>query len=520
MQWTLDEEFGAMKARSLIHGSSIFAVPLALTALLAAPARAAEPTLSDATEDCLACHEEVTPGIVSDWQRSRHARISLAEAVKKNPLERRVSLPAAPDEGADIVVGCAECHLRNPADHPDTFEHNGYDVHIVVSPADCDDCHPVEREQYDRNLMANAYGNLANNELYESLVHSINGPQRLEGGAVLQDPPDELTNADSCYSCHGTVVGVKGLATRDTDLGEMEFPVLTGWPNQGVGRINPDGTKGACTACHTRHQFSVEMARKPYTCSQCHKGPDVPAYPVYLVSKHGNIFSSLHKQWDFDAVPWTAGKDFTAPTCATCHVSLVTSEFGEILAERTHQMSDRLPHRIFGLIYATPHPVSPDTTVIRNKAGLPLPAELTGQPAAEYLIDKKEMAARRDRMQGICSGCHSGQWVDGFFVRFERTIETTNSATMTATQLISKAWDLGVARGPVQGDSLFNEAIERMWAAQWLFYANSTRFASAMGGADYGVFANGRWELSHNIQKMKDWLEFKRGGKFNEKDAE
>ena len=91
---------------------------------------------------------------------------------------------------------------------------------------------------------------------------------------------------------------------------------------------------------------------------------------------------------------------------------------------------------------------------------------------------------------------------------------------MTATQLISTAWDLGVAQGPVQGDSLFNEAIERMWASQWLFYANSTRFASAMGGADYGVFANGRWELSHNIQKMKDWLEFKRGGKFNEKDAE
>jgi hypothetical protein len=41
-----------------------------------------------------------------------------------------------------------------------------------------------------------------------------------------------------------------------------------------------------------------------------------------------------------------------------------------------------------------------------------------------------------------------------------------------------------------------------------------------MGGADYGVFANGRWELSHNIQKMKDWLDFKRGGKFKKKDAE
>jgi hypothetical protein len=46
-----------------------------------------------------------------------------------------------------------------------------------------------------------------------------------------------------------------------------------------------------------------------------------------------------------------------------------------------------------------------------------------------------------------------------------------------------------------------------MWVEQWLFYANSTRFASAMSGADYGVFANGRWYLSKNIRAMHEWLE-------------
>jgi len=30
-----------------------------------------------------------------------------------------------------------------------------------------------------------------------------------------------------------------------------------------------------------------------------------------------------------------------------------------------------------------------------------------------------------------------------------------------------------------------------------------------MAGADYGVFANGRWTLSKNLQEMMDWLEFK-----------
>jgi hydroxylamine dehydrogenase len=30
-----------------------------------------------------------------------------------------------------------------------------------------------------------------------------------------------------------------------------------------------------------------------------------------------------------------------------------------------------------------------------------------------------------------------------------------------------------------------------------------------MAGADYGVFANGRWYMAKNIQEMADWLEFK-----------
>ncbi len=67
----------------------------------------------------------------------------------------------------------------------------------------------------------------------------------------------------------------------------------------------------------------------------------------------------------------------------------------------------------------------------------------------------------------------------------------------------------GAAKGLTQKDSIFNEAIEKKWVEQWLFYANSTRFASAMAGADYRVFANGRWYLNKNIQEMMDWLEFK-----------
>jgi hypothetical protein len=251
------------------------------------------------------------------------------------------------------------------------------------------------------------------------------------------------------------------------------------------------------------------MARKPYTCSECHKGPDVPAYPVYQVSKHGNIYSALQKEWNFNAVPWKVGKDFTAPTCATCHVSLIVGEEDEVVAERTHQMNNRIPWRLFGVIYAHAHPKSPDTSIIRNKSGLPLATELTGEPAAKYLIDAGELGERLQAMKTICLSCHGSGWVNGHFARLDNTIRTTNEMTLTATKIILSAWEKGAAKGLEQKDSIFNEAIEKKWVEQWLFYANSVRFASAMVGADYGVFYNGRWYLSKNIQEMLDWLHFK-----------
>jgi hypothetical protein len=42
-----------------------------------------------------------------------------------------------------------------------------------------------------------------------------------------------------------------------------------------------------------------------------------------------------------------------------------------------------------------------------------------------------------------------------------------------------------------------------MWTSVWLFYANSTRFASAMaGGGDYGVFADGRYQTTEQLYRL------------------
>jgi len=481
--------------------------------LLAIPgtATANSGSVSEDTESCLECHATLHPGIVQDWLNSRHAKITPAEGLKKGKLERRISVSQVPEELANVTVGCAECHTLNSEKHKDSFMHNDYNVHTVVTPKDCATCHAVEVKQYGKNVMSYARTNLLNNPVYMSLMNEVNGTHAFKeiGTGMTLSPPNQKTNAESCLFCHGTKIEVTGLRTVESDMGDMEIPTLSGWPNQGVGRLNPDGSTGSCSACHTRHRYSIEMARKPHTCSECHKGPDVPAYPVYMVSKMGNVYSTHKNDWDFQAVPWKVGKDFTAPTCAACHVSLLVGEEEDVIAERTHQMNNRLAWRLFGIVYAHAHPKSPDTTIIRNKSGLPLATDLTGEPAASYLIDASEQEKRRQTMSAICLSCHGSGWVDGHFERLDNTIKTTNEMTRTATNILLTAWEKGAAKGLSQNDSIFNETLEKKWTEQWLFYANSTRLASAMAGADYGVFANGRWYLSRNAHEMLEWLHLK-----------
>ena len=469
----------------------------------------ADASVSEATTECLDCHASIHPGIVRDWQNSRHAKITPQDAMAVDGLARKLSSKNVPENLKNLVIGCAECHSLNPNAHADTFEHNGYEIHVVVSPTDCSTCHAQEADQYTRNIMSHAYDNLAANPLYQKLERSIIGSKKRDKDRIVYEAANPATKAEACYYCHGTKLKVIGTETRDTEAaGELDFPIIEGWPNQGVGRVNLDGSLGSCAACPTRHAFSIEMARKPHTCKECHVGPDVPAYKVYTASKHGNIYSAMNKSWDFNAVPWTIGKDFTAPTCATCHISLLVNTDEEVVTERTHQMNNRLPWRIFGLIYAHPHPLSPDTTVIRNKNGLPLPATLDGEFAAEYLIDEKERETRKKAIQAACLNCHDTSWVKGHWQRFENTIRETNGDIRLATEVMGDIWREGLADFKANP---FDEAIEKKWTDAWQLYANTTRFASAMGGGgDYGVYAGGRYQLTQALLELNDWLNLRK----------
>jgi hydroxylamine dehydrogenase len=461
------------------------------------------PRLSPSTQACIACHSLYTPGIVRDWYSGRHSRTTPADAVKKPALERRISADAAPEDLAGYAVGCYECHSRNPKKHKDNFEHMGFRINVIVSPDDCKTCHPAEVSQFSGSKKAHAIGNLMANPVYHTLVNDVTGVKNIVNGKIIADKPSEKTLHESCLGCHGTRVEVKGLKKLTVAAGELVVPDLTNWPNQGVGRENPDGSFGACTACHPRHAFSIEVARQPYTCAQCHEEPDVPAWDVYKESKHGNIFFSQHRDWDLNAVPWTVGKDFRAPTCAVCHNSLIVSPDGSVLAERTHDFGSRLWVRLFGLIYSHPQPRSGDTTVIKNRDGLPLPTTYAGVPASEFLIDATEQEKRLSGMKTVCNGCHNRDWINGHFAKLASTVRETDAMTRAATDLMLEAWSKGIA----DKSNPFDEPLEQRWTMQWLFFANSVRYASAMTGApDYASFKHGWWDMTNNLAEMEEMI--------------
>ncbi len=110
---------------------------LTLVLLLAFPAPGrGEAPRSEATAECLGRHESISPGIMGDWETSRHARVTPADALAVSGEKSRFSAKQAPTGMAQTSVGCAECHTARPEKHAGSFDHNGFEVHAAVSEMD------------------------------------------------------------------------------------------------------------------------------------------------------------------------------------------------------------------------------------------------------------------------------------------------------------------------------------------------------------------------------------------------
>ncbi|MCP3995688.1 MAG: hydroxylamine oxidoreductase, partial [bacterium] len=175
----------------------------------------------------------------------------------------------------------------------------------IVSPKDCAQCHEKEVNEFLNSHHSKAgriMGSLDN--LLAEVVEGNNG-------LVTPAFPNGVSAAavNGCWQCHGSEIRVNEDGTLDPAT----------WPNSGIGRVNPDGSEGSCTACHQRHDFSAAQARHPDNCGKCHMGPDHPQKEIYEESKHGIAFKANIDKMNMDSSKWVVGEDYSAaPTCATC----------------------------------------------------------------------------------------------------------------------------------------------------------------------------------------------------------
>ena len=371
--------------------------------------------VSKPTAECIRCHTEknIHRVQIAEWQGSAHARKG---------------------------VGCYECH-RAAAGDRDGWEHEGYRIATIVSPFDCAACHRREFEEFDRSHHAKAGEILGS--LDNFLGEAVEGP-----GASVQ----------GCQYCHGSLVKVDKQGKLD--------PMT--WPNLGIGRLNPDGSKGSCSACHAKHAFSLAVARSPEVCGRCHMGPDHPQKEVYEESKHGVIFAAHRQTMNLTASSWILGDDYTqAPNCVTCHMG------SSLYTRSTHDLGERISWEL--------------------RAPVSKPME--------------NAAERRQAMQNVCRNCHGPEWYTNFYAQFDATVTLYNERFGEPAAAIMKHLKEAGRLTPEP----FDEEIEWVYFELWHHEGRRLRHGAAMMGPDY-VQWHGFYEVARHFYFKFLPLARERGG--------
>ncbi|MDF1545495.1 MAG: multiheme c-type cytochrome [bacterium] len=377
----------------------VTAMVLAVSSATASDYRSVPGSLTEASATCIECHEDAMPGLVKEWRYSRHY-------------------------GAN--VGCYECHGAEPGD-TDAFEHNGYNIAIIVSPKDCANCHKGENEEFQASHHADA------GKILGSLDNVL--------GEVIEGP---FAAVNGCKQCHGSIVKV-------LDDGQLDAAT---WPNTGMGRLNPDGSKGSCAACHSRHSFDVALARQPENCGKCHLGPDHPQKEIYEESKHGIAYYANIDRMNLESSSWLVGVDYSAaPTCATCHMSATRD------LPITHDIGNRIS-------WTLRPPISEKIDAKAIKTGKTV----------------KSWQARRADMQNVCSACHTSSFVENFYTQYDGAVNLYNDKFgKPATALYNKVRGSGL----ISSDINFDDELEWIYFYLWHHEGRRARMGAAMFAPDY-----------------------------------
>lgn len=380
--------------------------------------------MSVESETCVACHKVDNPSIYEQWGSSKHYRAN---------------------------VGCFECHMAQE-DEEDAFEHYGEYISILVTPKDCARCH--EKEVHEFATSHHAKGGRILGSLDNILAEVVEGNQ----GLVTPGFPhgNSAAAVNGCWQCHGSVVKV-------LEGGQLD-PVT--WPNTGIGRINPDGSEGACSACHSRHEFSSAQARTPDTCGKCHMGPDHPQIEIYNESKHGIAYRANVDKMNLDSPKWVVGEDYdAAPTCATCHMSATPDQ------PITHDIGLRISWNNRPAISIRPE-------VSDAKMGL---------PGANIGWEE-----RRANMNNVCINCHTQSFVDGFYVQYDGLIDLYHE------KFAEPGLALYNAAQPLLSKPKFSNKIDFVWFEIWHHEGRRARHGASMMGPDYTHW-HGTYEIARNF---------------------
>ncbi|MDY0361225.1 MAG: multiheme c-type cytochrome [Desulforegulaceae bacterium] len=406
-----------------------------------------ERAMPEEAKACIECHGELNPGLVADWAMSRHAHAGIT---------------------------CYDCHRAEPGD-PDINsahkkEYNNKDlpygdskyyvpISTIVSPKDCSRCHAQEAEEYAKSKHANTLEIIWKIDFW--LIDGMNS---------------ELERESGCYYCHGSVVEME----KDGSFKEGS------WPNVGVGRLNPDGSLGSCTSCHTRHRFSVGEARKPEACGQCHLGPDHPQIEIYNESKHGDLYHTFKDEYNFDAAPgtWTPGVDYRGPTCASCHMSGVKG------VNTSHDVTERLSWELQA-------PMS-----IRPENFEAFPADTNWEE-------------ERSKMALVCQQCHSKSWTDDHYRKTDNVIKEYNEVYYKpAKEMLDKLY----AEGKLDKSKFFDEVLEVEFYELWHHEGRRARMGTAMMAPDYAWW-HGFYECKNRFNHFMHEAELLLEGKADSKKA-
>ncbi|MBF0220267.1 MAG: hypothetical protein HQL49_12185 [Gammaproteobacteria bacterium] len=368
-----------------------------------------------AGEGCVSCHQTASSGLHQQWQQSAHAKAG---------------------------VNCLDCHQAKAADS-DAFTHEGEVIATLVTPQDCGRCHA---EEYAEN---------------SGSIHSQSRLLLLNRTGASEAELD----AAGCSVCHGSRVTLK-----------IDGTLATGWPNSGVGRLNPDGSRGACSACHGRHQFSRAEARDPQSCRRCHQGSESPDHEAYQSSRHGILFAAHRSEMNLQNDSWVVGKDYSATaTCVTCHMGAAPG------INATHDVGMRDIWNLGGVVSEQQSLVIFENGETRD---LPLsqPAVRKGDTLARNSGESgvvKAVAAparRRAAMSKVCLECHGKSFATAFFTQFDAQIERYNlEFAIPAQALMQQLYD-DARLTPTP----FDEPLELSWWRLWHDLGISYRHGAAM----------------------------------------